>query len=800
MSTESATDDRQVVVRLFQFAVERYRPPLGWAVLATGLLLALLPSLAIREAKWIDLRRVQVILEWVTVISLLSGWWLGSLLRGWTAHARPGTENRRERTQSAASSNPQERLLDLGRNLGFLLCFLLWIGLGLITITQVLVHWIPGPLDLWRAAKANDWLALTAGVEADVSSLIWRYTDWVQGVQAGGAYQDDFVFLSLFGVVLWLLGGATALLVLFTRNGLIVGAPTIWVLATFLFYGRQGRLLILVGFVTTLLLHVLLDQQRLEQSWTRQRSDFSPMLLLDRLLSVFAVAALLVLLAAFMPNVVIRPIAYKVYQTMTPVYDSVDEIAERMFPDLKGGRRGMGRLGGGLPNRFLLEGGSELGRYEVMRVSTNYPFGAVTELGESPPRLYMRRGTFVNYDGRGWGNSGHDRDAAFEANRAWRSEEEWPGRVALVQRVRLTASTAVLPAAGEPAEFRMDYELERRSADDLVSIWSGVGPVDRYDVVSYVPALSTERLKALPAWGKDGAALPPEIAVHLSVPDSVTPRTRSLAQQLAAGQSGPFAVAGAIEAHLRGITYNLEVPAPPPGADVADFFLFDLQQGYCDYYTTAFAVLARLNGLPTRFATGYIGGYWDLETGEWTITEAEAHSWPEVYLPEIGWLPFEPTAGRPSLQRQEFMQPLQESALSSQPNSAATETPDVNFSWNWQMLFWLLPFAALLYLAWSWLERRPQDPWLGLLRWGRRIGRPYRAIETELEYGRGLSAHLSEQESEPERRRRLSRNVIGLTAAVSQERYGTESVRADALTRAGQLWRALRRDIRRMPW
>ena len=196
MSTESATDDRQVVVRLFNFAVERYRPPLGWAVLATGLLLALLPSLAIREAKWIDLRRVQVILEWVTVISLLSGWWLVSLLRDWTAHARPGTVNRRERAQSAASSNPQERLLDLGRYLGFLLCFLLWIGLGLITITQVLVHWIPGPLDLWRAAKANDWLALTAGVEADVSSLIWRYTDWVQGVQAGGAYQDDFVFLS----------------------------------------------------------------------------------------------------------------------------------------------------------------------------------------------------------------------------------------------------------------------------------------------------------------------------------------------------------------------------------------------------------------------------------------------------------------------------------------------------------------------------------------------------------------------------------------------------------------------------
>ena len=153
---------------------------------------------------------------------------------------------------------------------------------------------------------------------------------------------------------------------------------------------------------------------------------------------------------------------------MTPVYDSVDQVTERMFPDLKGGRRGMGRLGSGLPNRFLLEGGVELGRYEVMRVSTNYPFGAVTEMGDRPPRLYMRRGTFVNYDGRGWNNSGQKRDAAFAASRAWRSEEEWTGRVPLTQRVRLTAPTAVLPAAGEPAEFRLDYELERRSYDDLV--------------------------------------------------------------------------------------------------------------------------------------------------------------------------------------------------------------------------------------------------------------------------------------------------------------------------------------------
>ncbi|MDE0200722.1 MAG: transglutaminase domain-containing protein [Caldilineaceae bacterium] len=800
MTTEIEIERRNPFIRIFLFVADRFRPPLGWLVWGIGLLIALLPALAIREADWIDLGRVRVNLEWVSLFSLWSGWWLVGRLRGWSARTSSSRGGQGAEESRPSPSSGRRRIHRAATIVVYGISFLLWMLLGILIVSQVLVHWIPGPIDLWRAARAGDLLVLAEGVEIELNSLLQRYSDWARGVQAGGAYQDDFVFLTLFGFVLWLLGGVTALLSLTTRNGLVVGTPALWVLATFLFYGRQGRLLILIGFAAALLLHVLLDQQRMERNWARQRTDFSPMLLTDRMLSVGAGAVLIGLVAAFMPNIVISPLAYRVYQTMTPVYDSVDEVTERMFPDLKGGRRGLGRLGSGLPNRFLLEGGTELGQYEVMRVSTNYPFGAVTEMGDMPPRLYMRRGTFVNYDGRGWNNSGQQREDAIEANRDWRSEEDWPGRVALTQRVRLTSPTAVLPAAGEPAMFRTEYELERRAGDDLVSVWSGTGPVDRYEVVSFVPAMSVESLRALPAWEKEGAELPPDMVPHLRVPETITPRTRDLAERLAAGQPGPFAIAESIEAHLRGIEYNLEVPGPPPGADVADFFLFDLQQGYCDYYTTAFAVLARLNGLPTRFATGHIGGYWDLESGEWTITEAEAHSWPEVYLPEIGWVPFEPTAGRPTLQRQAALRTMPDSFTRQPAGDAPQETSTDEWSWNWQMLFWLLPVAGLLYLAGRWFENRPQDPWHGLLAWGRRIGWPHQPNQTELEYGQGLSAHLAGHETEPERRRRLTRNIIGLTAAVSQERYGTDPLRSAALTRAAELWRAMRRDIRRLPW
>ena len=355
MITEYVEDERHIAVRFLLSVVERFRPPLGWLVFAIGLTLAILPALAIREADWIDLGRVRVNLEWVSFFSLVSAWWLTFLSQRRTAGGRSrAADSALGAVEVAPRSSPgriHRALVAATR----VLVFLLWVALGGVIVSQVLVHWMPGPFDLLRSLNAGNIPALVEGIGADLEGLFLRYADWYRGVEAGGAYQDDFVFLSLFGILLWLLGGAAALLTLKTRNGLIVGAPMLWVLATFLFYGGQGRLLILVGLAATVLLHVLLDQQRLEGSWIRHRTDYSSSLLADRLLSVGAGAVLIGLFAGLMPNIVIRPIAYKVYQTMTPVYDSVDEVTDRMFPDLKGGRRGFGRLGTGtsqsLPTR-----------------------------------------------------------------------------------------------------------------------------------------------------------------------------------------------------------------------------------------------------------------------------------------------------------------------------------------------------------------------------------------------------------------------------------------------------------------
>ena len=61
------------------------------------------------------------------------------------------------------------------------------------------------------------------------------------------------------------------------------------------------------------------------------------------------------------------------------------------------------------------------------------------------------------------------------------------------------------------------------------------------------------------------------------------------------------------------------------------------------------AVLARLLGIPSRVAVGYTAGT-RAGHGVWQVTTADAHAWPELYFPTVGWTRFEPTPGGPAAQ------------------------------------------------------------------------------------------------------------------------------------------------------
>jgi transglutaminase-like putative cysteine protease len=78
----------------------------------------------------------------------------------------------------------------------------------------------------------------------------------------------------------------------------------------------------------------------------------------------------------------------------------------------------------------------------------------------------------------------------------------------------------------------------------------------------------------------------------------------------------------------------------------------ELGSGTCRDFAFLFMEAARLSGFAARFVTGYLNNVGD--DGEEHTGGGSTHAWAEIYLPEEGWVEFDPTnriVGSPNLIR-----------------------------------------------------------------------------------------------------------------------------------------------------
>jgi transglutaminase-like putative cysteine protease len=138
-------------------------------------------------------------------------------------------------------------------------------------------------------------------------------------------------------------------------------------------------------------------------------------------------------------------------------------------------------------------------------------------------------------------------------------------------------------------------------------------------------------------------------AVHekyLQLPEDLPQRIRDLAASLVVSADNDYDKARAIEKYLaENFAYNLDVRSTPRNRDFVDYFLFDLQEGYCSYFASAMTILARCAGLPARYVEGYMLPPSPVKerNDAYMVTNLQAHAWTEIYFEGFGWLPFEPT-------------------------------------------------------------------------------------------------------------------------------------------------------------
>lgn len=283
--------------------------------------------------------------------------------------------------------------------------------------------------------------------------------------------------------------------------------------------------------------------------------------------------------------------------------------------------------------------------------------GRITYATNSPNPLYLRSVTVDNFDGDSWGPDDRTAsrvplDGRIDPGYAVLADEQ----VRLVTAVDAGSFTSpYLPVPYAPENIRgLGGQWTWDPATLSIKGTDATTRRQEYLVTSAVPRLSALLLAQSSAPVRDI----PDIFTR--IPGNVPDIVKNTAQTVTGAAGTPYQKAMAIQKYLRSSEFTYSLQSPVQGgydgnglSVLADF----LQQksGYCIHYASAMAVMARLEGIPSRIAVGYAPGRLTGATvtvaGQGALPEYEAdardaHAWPELYFQGLGWVPFEPTPSR----------------------------------------------------------------------------------------------------------------------------------------------------------
>jgi len=484
-----------------------------------------------------------------------------------------------------------------------------------------------------------------------VTTMLSRAYAWLSGIFSGSGTYDPVGSVLVWGFVVWLCALWAGWMVSRKRKPTIAILPAGFLLAFLLAYTYEPSGVLLPFLGVLLILIALSAHREREWHWMSAKIDFSRDLWREVAMTAAGVSVALVLVSAILPAFSYRKFADWLNELTAREEEEqtqVQEIAksfgvEQQPPEAVPVPPAQLLSSTDLPRRHLIGSGPELRRLVAFVITT----GEIPPVRDDPsmdyrmmeidvPRHYWRSLTYDNYFGQGWATSSMG-IADYEAGALF-TDPEVPNTRLLRQNVRIIGELGgVVYVDGQFVSVDKDYEVAWRPPNEVFAVTTE----DRfYRADSLIPVYTVEGLQAA------GTEYPEWILErYLQLPETTPERVRILARDLTATQPTPYDRAVAIESYLREFPYTLDVPAPTRQNDIADYFLFELQEGYCDYYATAMVVLARAAGLPARMVVGYATGRYDMVNARYVVTEADAHAWVEIYFPGYGWIEFEPTAG-----------------------------------------------------------------------------------------------------------------------------------------------------------
>ena len=260
-----------------------------------------------------------------------------------------------------------------------------------------------------------------------------------------------------------------------------------------------------------------------------------------------------------------------------------------------------------------------------------------------PPNLRWRGTSLSRFDGRRW----------IEPALPGRSIPALPGPAVIADQLQRSRRDG----------HRLLYRVDIQNADTGTLFIAGIPEFINLDAFQNAdPAILVTPSETLRVLAPARESLRYEVSAHDARPLPVTltrqernrylqlpaldPRIPALGFEWA-GSGTPEQQAIRIEHRLRtSFRYKLDGPPGPVTDPLADF-LFVRKEGYCEYFASAMAVMLRSTGTPARVVTGFQSGYFNAVSGLQVVRASDAHAWVEAWMPERGWVTYDPTPAAP---------------------------------------------------------------------------------------------------------------------------------------------------------
>lgn len=540
--------------------------------------------------------------------------------------------------------------------------FIIGISLGYSTFSRRRARW----LSFWYMLIMIplQWTSIISdevSLEEKISSISGRLLYSISDFFSRRPVEDPLFFVAIMSIVFWLLSASAAYQLLRHQKFLRAALPAAIGILVIQNYDNAvaGRVWI-IGFfaLTALLLLGRLTFLEEQKRWKSKRVFLSPENSLD-LTSGMAIAAGLIILTAWtVPSSFLRidSVRRTWNQITKPWTDFVDrfENAVSALDSPNSGRPGEFygselELGLGFP---LSE--SVMFRVEVPSLTAS----------QKPPRFYWRGRVYDQFIDDQWRTTGTSREE-FSPRFAPLTPADTPtGGSSRFIFTTGEARFSLLYAPAQPVWLSRPGTLFTSPAGDEreITSWNaspGLLPGEAYQVEAVLNNPNIQQLR-------EAGTLYPEWVTqkYLQLPEDLPQSIRDLAVFITAEADTPYDKANAITRYLRdNIKYAPTIPKPPRDAYPLEWILFTHREAYCVYYASAEVLMLRSLGIPARMAVGFSQGTGtsigegfaqeaeEIEINVYTVRRNNAHAWPEVYFPGIGWVEFEPTGNQSPLDR-----------------------------------------------------------------------------------------------------------------------------------------------------